>query len=104
MATKKELGVGYFGRLSTSKNPVQEFEKILSEINSLTYDNSNRPISNIDKAEIIEIIIEKLETFYSEFSSFTGPEKIFEHEEIVKAFSNDNYLDLINYIKNRIKK
>ena len=98
MATFKELGSEYFVRLTSSSVPEREFERILSEINKLVYSVSKQSLSNEDKAKIVEIIIEELETFYR------GPKRIFEETEIIKAFSNDNYLELINYIKTRTKK
>lgn len=104
MASFQELSQEYFERLKKSNTPVLEFEKILEDINRLIYSSSKKSLSNEDKAKIISLLIEKLENYYSEYSSFSGPEKIFEQTEIVKAFSNDNYLDLIEYIKARTKK
>lgn len=103
MTTFAELSQKYFETLKVSSTPVLEFEKILKDINSLVYSSTKKSITNEDKAKIITFLIEKLESYYSEYSSFTGPEKIFEQQEIVEAFSNDNYLDLIEYIKARTK-
>jgi len=104
MASFAELSQEYFERLKASSTPVLEFEKILKDINGLVYSQTKKSIANEDKAKLISHLIEKLESYYSKYSSFSGPEKIFEQQEIVKAFSNDNYLDLIKYIKERTKK
>lgn len=103
MATFKDLAIEYFDRLVKSSNPVFEFEKILKEIKGLVYSSSNQSISDEDKAKIVLLIIENLEKKYSKYLSATGPEPIFEQQEIQKAFSNDNYLDLIEYIRARTK-
>ncbi len=98
MATFNELANGYIDRLVKSSNQVFEFEKILKEINGLIYSSNNQTISNEDKAKIVQLIIESLEKKYSKY-----PKRIFEQQEIQKAFSNENYLDLIEYIRARTK-
>jgi len=104
MASFSDLAQEYFIRIKDSNTPVLEFEKILQEINGLIYTSSKQKITDEDKAKIVSQIIDKLEKHYSEYSSFSGTEPIFEQTRIVKAFSNDNYLDLIEYIKARTKK
>lgn len=103
MALFSELAQEYFERLKQSQTPVLEFESILKEINNLVYSSSKKSLSNEDKAKLVSQIIAKLESLHTKYFSATGPERIFEQQEIVKAFSNENYLDLIEYIKARTK-
>ena len=102
MATLKELAKKYFDRITKKLLPELEFEIVLKEINELTYTNG-LPISKKDKAQIVLEIIKLLENKYSEYYNASGTEQIFEQQEIEKAFSNNNYLDLIAYIKTRTK-
>lgn len=94
----EDLSLEYFWRLRDSNNPKKEFDKILSEINNIVYEYSNLPITSIDKLKLINIIIEELENYFEKSS------KYIQLETIQKAFSNDNYLELIDYIKSQIKK
>ena len=99
MASFDELVNKYVARLVTADRSEIEFEKILSEIDNLVYSVSNIGISVEDKADIVQRLIKKLEILFPD-----RPKRIFEQEEIIKAFSNDEYLELIKYIKARTKK
>lgn len=103
MASFNELSLGYFERLKKADIPYSEFERILKKINNLVYSESQRPISDADKAKIVSLIIEKLDGDREKFFSATESKELFESHDIVKSFSNDNYLDLIRYIRMRTK-
>jgi len=103
MASFSKLAQEYFERLKQSKTLVLEFESILKEINNLVYSSSKESLSNEDKAKIVSQLIAKLKSLHTKYFSATESERIFEQQKIVKAFSNDNYLDLIEYIKAQTK-
>jgi len=98
MATLKELALKYFTRIKKSKGSKSEIESIIDEINSLNYSESNKPISNSDKERIISIIKDLIKKDILEDSDF-----LIEKRDIEKAYNNEKYLDLIEYIKNKTK-
>ena len=105
MPSFNELGNQYFARLINSITPEREFLKILSEIKGLVYSGTNIPLSDEDRAKIVELIISNFKDLKKgeEYSGISGPPTLLEHKEIVKCFSNDNYLDLISFIKDKMK-
>ncbi|MDP4273085.1 MAG: hypothetical protein Q8907_02285 [Bacteroidota bacterium] len=103
MVTFKELATEYYERLKKSYNPVSEFEQIIKDIKGLVYTSNEQPLSNEDRAKIVFLIIGKFESKHTKFLSETESEPLFDQQDIQNAFSNDNYLALINYIKTRTK-
>lgn len=100
MATLRQLSENYFIRIKNSDNPVNEFEKIINEINKLIYSETNIPISDNDKATIVSYIVEGFES-----ERKTVPfGRLFEQEDLIKCFSNDRFLELIEYIRARTKR
>jgi len=99
MEKLNELGKRYFLRIKDSIYPEAEIDEILNEIDNLTYSENNKPISDSDKEKLVSVIIESLK------GDLTRKKirPLLEHREIEKAYSNDNYLDLIEYIKNQTK-
>ncbi len=108
MASFDELSFQYSLRLKKARNPEQEFIKILSEIKKLVHVSDNLHLSNEEKAIIVDKIIANLQKpseIGDPFENIEYLEKfVFEHKEVVKCFSNDNYLELIKYIKSQTKK
>ncbi len=105
MASRNELANEYFKRISNSLNKESEIKKVLNEINKLTYSEGGKSITKEDKTEIVLAIIRLLDNKYSKYFNFSGGGEILnERQEIDKAFSNDNYLDLISQIKAQTKK
>ena len=117
MAKSYELAEWYTSRIINAVNTKDEIRKVLSEINKLYYTSNRNPVSNDDKASIVDKILSNLkdrsgfEKGYSGFDGTGDPEEtffhfeqlIYEHKEIVECFSNDNYPDLIDYIKSQTK-
>lgn len=54
--TKQELKQRYYARINRSDNKKDELKKIIQEINTLTYEGSNRQIENSLKIEILDYL------------------------------------------------
>lgn len=78
--TFEELIEKYRKRINSSIDKKVETEKIIKEIDSLTYSSNDKPISNADKRKLL-----------------TGLRKeILDETVLVYSQDNKDYLDLIN--------
>lgn len=87
MSTKREIAQKYAGRIKTATYKGHEADRIIKEINELTYSETKEPISAHDKQQLIEIIGQNLPSGTILF----------------KEGDNRNYLQLVNYMLAQIK-
>ncbi|MBI4834807.1 MAG: hypothetical protein HY811_08330 [Planctomycetes bacterium] len=85
MPTLQELAQRYLEKLRTANNITIAAEEIIEEMEKLTYSNSNTPISSEDKKLILN-------------SMLTIKDKV-----VIKEADNKNYLQMINYIRQRLE-
>jgi hypothetical protein len=82
MATFQELASAYLSRLQAARDKQAEIQRIISEINGLAYSDTKRPLSPEDKGLLAENI----------------------KAAAVRAASNEEFLKLIEIVKNEVKK
>ena len=100
MATKKELAKDYLDRIIRSELSPESIRKIIEEIKNLTYEGSENNISISDRVEIVNNIKELLE----EKGISKGIRTFSKGGRLVEARSNDEFLDLIDYVLDQVKK
>ena len=98
MATKIEIANRLAKDFIRSISKEEGASKIISELNSLTYEGTNNNISAQDKIELINLI--------GEFISGKRPFQYRDGGTIIlsEQKDNSNYLDVIDYIFVNIKK
>lgn len=87
MTTKREIAKEYAERIKAATYKGHEADRIIKEINELTYSETNKPISSFEKKQIIEIIGQNLPSGTILF----------------KEADNRNYLQLVNYMLSKIE-
>lgn len=87
MPTKTEMAQKYAERIKAATYKGHETDRIIKEINELTYSETDKPISSLDKKQIIEIIGQNLPSGTILF----------------KEGDNRNYLQLVNYMLSQIE-
>jgi len=100
MATKKDLAKGYLDRLIRSNLSAETIREIIEEIKNLTYEGSGNNISTSDRVEIVNNIKELLE----EKGIYKGVRTYSKGGRLVEARSNDEFLDLVDYVLDQVKK
>lgn len=90
MASKKDFAQQYVSRIVNAKDKSDETERIINEINKITYAETNEVINNKDKLEILQEI----------FSTFCPDGRV----RLLKEADNQNYLTMIRYVMDELKK
>lgn len=99
MATKQDLAKGYVERLLKSEFSKETVDSIIIDIKNIIYEESGNKISIADRIDIVTEIKKLLRTPGLEHKTrtFSKGGKILEQ-------SNDDFLDLIDYVLDNVKK
>jgi hypothetical protein len=84
---KSQRAAYYLQRIRTAKNPKEEVQKILAEIDTLVWTSTNTPLTKQEKQEIIE----ELELLIISTITKSKP--------ITEASDNSGILDVIHLLK-----
>lgn len=100
MPSKQELAKSYAVRLIENEFSRQTVESIISEIRNLKYEASENTISLSDKIEIVNGIKKQLssEDIRKKIRPNSSGGKLNEQR------SNDNFLDLVDFVLDQVKK
>lgn len=98
---KTELINGYLSRIMNSSNKIGELQKVLDEIDTLVYSETQKPISDEYKNEIIKGIRDRLQPLVVEQRDFS--EKIQKSGRVYNATDNSEIVDIINAVEARLK-
>ena len=99
----QERALHYFERLLKASNPKAELEKILSDINSLIYTSSEKPLDSATKVKILEEL-EKLikRSPKPSFESIDESRSYNYSQKSATASDNSDILDVISAMKKRV--
>jgi len=101
--TSQEIALQYFKRLLKASNPKAELEKILNDINSLKFSDSDKPVDSATKIRVINEL-EKLvkKSPRPSTRSLDGIRTFSESKGSAQASDNSDILDVISAMKKKV--
>jgi hypothetical protein len=98
--SNQERAQHYLERILRSNNPKAELQKILSDLNSLVFTKTNKPLEAADKIRILEEL-EKLVRSTPALEKFEES-KSWDYARNTQASDNSDILDVISAMKKRV--
>jgi len=99
----QERALHYFERLLKAANPKAELENILSDINSLIFAKSKKPLDSASKVKILEELEELIKRSKKpSFESIDESRSYNYSQKSAKASDNSDILDVISAMKKRV--
>jgi len=88
---KSQRAAHYLERIRTAKNPMEEAQRILADLDTLVWTSTNTRLTRQEKLEIVE-----------EFESLAFP-TLRKSERITEASDNSGILDVIQLLKRGVR-